>query len=190
MPYGYTREAIQNRTEHEAALLDAVYAWVSTTKLRAFESTENTGLPDRLNDHSHSNMNTHLVTAGSILIYPVYEPQPGNVLWGQAEELSADTAYYHDKEKRVDPFTRYEGYAGPNGCHFVEGHKVLSPTTADRFERRKDIEWIAEPGGPSKKALRQRNWFAQERAEGHLRRDPTPVPYEVLERLYRLGGRT
>ena len=33
----------------------------------------------------------------------------------------------------------YEDTADPEGCTFVEGHKVLSPTTAERFEKRGTI---------------------------------------------------
>ena len=33
----------------------------------------------------------------------------------------------------------YVGVAGNKGCTFVEGHQILSPTTADRFERRGTI---------------------------------------------------
>ena len=38
----------------------------------------------------------------------------------------------------------YRGEAGPDGCDFVEGHQLLSPTTADRFEQRQTIVEVAE----------------------------------------------
>jgi hypothetical protein len=39
----------------------------------------------------------------------------------------------------------YRAEAGANGCVFIEGHKDLSPTSADRFERLNSI--VRTPNG-------------------------------------------
>ena len=78
----------------------------------------------RLNEHHHGSTNTHLIFDGDMEIgksrndelrfRSVYKGAPGEVV--------------------VDRELEYMAVAGPKGCKFVEGHTVLSPTSAIRFE--------------------------------------------------------
>ena len=89
---------------------------------------------DRLLDHSHHSKNTHLIVSGSI---DIGKSRDGDfkfrrITYGPGDwvPLSSDV--------------EYRGEAGDEGCVFVEGHGVLSPTTADRFEGRGTIVRVRE----------------------------------------------
>ena len=89
---------------------------------------------DRLQTHHHNSRNTHLIIAGSVDIGKARDEQFKfrRVTYGPGEWV--------DLPSGID----YRGEAGDQGCVFVEGHTVLSPTTAERFERRRDIKRVPE----------------------------------------------
>ncbi|KAK5729925.1 hypothetical protein LTR17_011564 [Elasticomyces elasticus] len=101
-------------------------------------TTELNGTGERLFNHSHHSKNTHYVVSGSIQV-----------------------SKSHDNEFRLRPEFSYAGawidvpsnvtyiaVPGPEGCTFVEGHTLLSPTTAERMLGRKAIVKVpkATPG--------------------------------------------
>ena len=65
---------------------------------------------------------THLIVKGSI------------ELWTKPREEDAEV---HHPGHRIDvaPRALYEARAGDKGCNFVEGHKVLCPTTRTRIQK-------------------------------------------------------
>ncbi|KAH9831910.1 hypothetical protein Tdes44962_MAKER08856 [Teratosphaeria destructans] len=110
-------------TEDEE-LVRKEFPYVSTTVL--------TGR-GRLNQHLHHSDNVHLITKGSISISAARDGQ----------------AWLRSKSKRgdcisVDRGVNHVGEPGPEGCIFVEGHKDLSPNTADRFRGRGTIVPVTE----------------------------------------------
>ncbi|KAK0347307.1 hypothetical protein LTR91_010323 [Friedmanniomyces endolithicus] len=112
-------------TDAEREVMAMGYPYVSTTEL---------GPGGLLNEHRHHSNNTHFVIDGSIIIGKSRDSEmrfrPQTVLPYNLVNLP----------RGVD----YMGKAGEKGCIFVEGHKVLSPATADRFEERETIVKVAE----------------------------------------------
>ncbi|KAK5726719.1 hypothetical protein LTR15_002607 [Elasticomyces elasticus] len=107
-------------TAEEEFVIQKGYPIVSTTPL---------GPGGRLFNHRHHSRNTHFITSGSIKI----SKSPDNELRLRAEEKFPGE--WVDVPSGVD----YIGVAGEKGCTFVEGHTVLSPTTAERMLARKAI---------------------------------------------------
>lgn len=54
-----------------------------------------------------------------------YDPE---ATYGRVKELRFSA------RETVVPHQVYQAVAGRNGCHFVEGHQALSPTTQARFD--------------------------------------------------------
>jgi len=81
----------------------------------------------RLNKHGHNNPNTHKVLFGGMKIV-----RPDS----EAKYIQAASA---GSSVPVAQDVCYIGVAGDKGCLFVEGHKLLSPTTAARFADRGTI---------------------------------------------------
>ncbi|KAL3427292.1 hypothetical protein PVAG01_00801 [Phlyctema vagabunda] len=91
--------------------------WVQS---RGYPNVSTVTLPERasIECHDHNSNNTHYVTKGKLRI---------SIVDGPTKTLR------QGESMRVNPGTHYSAKAGPDGCTFVEGHEVLSPTTADRF---------------------------------------------------------
>ncbi|KAK3115852.1 hypothetical protein LTR53_004411 [Teratosphaeriaceae sp. CCFEE 6253] len=106
-------------SRHEERVIAMGYKYVSTTYL----------LPgDRLEVHSHQSPNTHLVISGFIeLVRP-------------DDNLGLRARTGPNSEIAIPSGMEYKGEAGDTGCTFVEGHTLLSPTTANRFESRGTIK--------------------------------------------------
>ncbi|KAK3678621.1 hypothetical protein LTR78_001919 [Recurvomyces mirabilis] len=104
-------------TEAEQDVRNKGYNYVSTTILEPH---------GKLQEHRHSSHNTHEIIRGSLKADKMHKGSPTFraifQLVGKVINLPA----------HVD----YQGEAGLDGCDFVEGHMVLSPTTAERFEAR------------------------------------------------------
>ncbi|KAK0255274.1 hypothetical protein LTR91_018894 [Friedmanniomyces endolithicus] len=107
-------------TDAEREVMAKGYPYVSTTELAAG------GL---LNEHRHHSNNTHFVIKGSIIIGKSHD----SIM--RFRPVAVLPYNYVNLPRCVD----YMGTAGEKGCTFVEGHKVLSPATADRFFERKTI---------------------------------------------------
>ncbi|KAK4580002.1 hypothetical protein LTR86_000204 [Recurvomyces mirabilis] len=116
----YIYNPARSLTEAEQKVRSKGYNYVSTTVL---------GPHGKLQEHRHSSHNTHEIIRGSLKADKMHKGSPTFraifQLVGKVINMPA----------HVD----YQGEAGPDGCIFVEGHKVLSPTTAERFEARGTI---------------------------------------------------
>ena len=79
-------------------------------------------------------MNTHLIVSGSIDIGKARDNdfKLRRVTYGPGDRVTLP--------RDVD----YRGEAGDDGCVFVEGHTLLSPTTAERFWQRGTIVVVSE----------------------------------------------
>lgn len=145
------------RQPHEKAVVDAGYKWVRTNEIDPTRKNAATGRAkrfdpshiDRLNKHSHSGPNTHLIVEGDL----VFRQQ----LWRPyvLESDDADDAHRHG-EKHEFPVPRGRAYSATSGrgCRFVEGHRSLSPSTAERFMARGTLR--AVPGPPCAAPLAER----------------------------------
>ncbi|KAK0284216.1 hypothetical protein LTR35_005932 [Friedmanniomyces endolithicus] len=111
----------QPLSDAEREVIAKGYPYVSTTRLDP---------GDRLNEHRHHSNNTHFVIQGSIVISKSRDSEP------RFRDHEVFPYSYVDLPRGVD----YMGVAGKEGCIFVEGHKQLSPATADRFRIRKTLK--------------------------------------------------
>ncbi|KAK8852159.1 hypothetical protein PGQ11_014638 [Apiospora arundinis] len=149
MNFEYTHPEGSPSDPFEVAVMDAGYKWVRTNTIVATrERDSQTELPiDRLNLHKHSGHNTHLIVEGDL-------------------KFDLEKDFYSQakfKRKRVappvktatldaaDPAARKELYAAAehrykatsqSGGTFVEGHQLLSPSTAERFMSRDTLRAI------------------------------------------------
>ncbi len=115
---------------HEQRVADGGYKWVRTNQL--FPTREDRaidfGRPDRLLTHSHHGWNTHLIVEGDLSIESHEEASRGRP--HRRSEIS--TAPGAETESVVRPGLPYSGTTR-RGCRFVEGHRNLSPRSAERF---------------------------------------------------------
>jgi hypothetical protein len=117
---------------HEKAVVKAGYKWVRTNEIAATRKSESTGREkrfdpshlDRLVKHSHNGPNTHLIVEGDL----VFRQQ----LW-KPYTIETDPRGRHEF-----PVPRERAYRATSeaGGRFVEGHRSLSPSTAERFMAR------------------------------------------------------
>lgn len=95
-----------------------------------------------LQEHKHSSQNTHLIVEGELRIGYTTNDGPcpktakfrfRNVkIMAKGDWLTVACNIDYKSEE-----------AGPKGCEFVEGHKELSPATAERFAER--LTWPERP---------------------------------------------
>lgn len=83
----------------------------------------------RLLQHRHHSNNTHFIIAGSIAIARSRDDEP------RTRGADKGPGEWVTLPRNVD----YIGEAGEDGCTFVEGHTLLSPTTAERYFQRGTI---------------------------------------------------
>lgn len=95
-----------------------------------------------LNEHRHSTQNTHLIVKGELQIgYTInHTPCPENASFRFRKVQNMKPGAWFKVSSNVDNKSEK---AGPQGCEFVEGHKELSPATADRFAAR--LMWPNRP---------------------------------------------
>jgi hypothetical protein len=76
---------------------------------------------EALEPHAHHSENTHLIVKGELTMWNTKESRRiGIYKVGRDISVPADMCYRAE--------------AGAEGCIFIEGHKDLSPTSAERFE--------------------------------------------------------
>lgn len=185
MPFVRNEDRIQH---HEQAAIDAGYLWPSRVPLMPYSERNDArnrarmhgynlrGPNDRLNPHVHHSRNTHLIVKGRLTITTMHGPAY-DYQYVSINRIDADNPDLGQREFTVNPGQWYRGEAGRDqSCIFIEAHKILSPGTAERFERRGDISWIAD--GESK-----HDWFLRERARGDSLPDPLPISRNVLANL-------
>ncbi|KAK5123617.1 hypothetical protein LTR85_002655 [Meristemomyces frigidus] len=112
-------------SEAEQRVIAAGYPFVSTTIL---------GRNGTVNGHSHHSRNTHLIITGSITIVKSRDDL------SKFREVATGPGLWVTIPGKVD----HIGAAGEDGCTFVEGHTVLSPTTGRRFFDRGTIVQVYE----------------------------------------------
>ncbi|KAK4949387.1 hypothetical protein LTR10_012005 [Elasticomyces elasticus] len=99
----------------EELVMQRGFPIVSTTKLN--------GTGERLFNHSHHSKNTHYVVSGSIQVSKSHDNdfrfRPDFKFPGDWIDVPSNVTYI--------------GVPGKEGCTFVEGHTLLSPTTAERM---------------------------------------------------------
>lgn len=180
MNFEYTHPEGRPTDPFEVAVIEAGYKWVRTNTIVATRPGEfKPDLPiDRLNPHKHSGHNTHLIVEGD-LRFDIEKDYYDKVAFKRkrtppgAETTTLDAA---------DPDARKEFYAAREhrykatskaGCSFVEGHRCLSPATAERFMARETLRAVplaeseaeddAEVAWPSqdeiRALLRQAKWY-------------------------------
>ncbi|KAI1343581.1 hypothetical protein F5Y15DRAFT_370480 [Xylariaceae sp. FL0016] len=118
--------------DHERRLLNAGYRWVRTNEIQATKRNPSK-IPDRLEPHSHHGENTHLIIAGDLNMQSM--DNRGRVL----ERVTANP----EQLAGFGPNVTYSA-TSTSGCRFVEGHRALSPVTAERFMARGTIEAVGE----------------------------------------------
>ncbi|KAI1123903.1 hypothetical protein F5Y10DRAFT_269588 [Nemania abortiva] len=147
-------------SSEEREVRDQGWKWVNTNSINAtqYDPTKHTiadpTKPDRLETHSHHGSSTHMVVSGDLCIqrrqddYRVYEisSAPGS-----------------ERQDRVEPSVKYSA-TSEEGCTFVEGHKCLSPESAERFISRGTLRMVDRRrriNFPSSDAIR--TWLRQVR---------------------------
>ncbi|KAK7748490.1 hypothetical protein SLS62_008530 [Diatrype stigma] len=137
---------------HEQRVAAGGYKWVRTNELFPTQAHRKIDFarPDRLLPHSHHGENTHLIVKGDLCIESHAKndergrgrgryrtsPSPSN-----RERFEISTALGSAQEKTVGPGVTYEG-STRQGCRFVEGHRRLSPATAERFIDRGTLQAV------------------------------------------------
>ncbi|KAI1261697.1 hypothetical protein F5Y18DRAFT_440345 [Xylariaceae sp. FL1019] len=131
----------------EQKVVSLGYPWVRTARLRPTDgpiprNPAEANLPDRLNYHSHHGPNTHLIVKGDMGI---------KCTDGEAHHYAGD-------ERFVNPGARYSAKSD-TGATFVEGHRCLSPSTAERYIANGKLKAVARPGSrcqlPDEEVLKQ-----------------------------------
>ena len=124
---------------HEQAVLDAGYPWVRTNLLiptwQSPDADSRTNpVPDRLPWHGHHGVNTHFIVEGDLTVMKLKK------MFGQ-NHVSAITLSSHPDALQELPVAPNEVYAGTTqqACKFVEGHRSLSPRSAHRVSKSKDL---------------------------------------------------
>lgn len=148
---------------HENAVIKAGYRWVRTNTL---------GPDGRLGMHGHSGPNTHLIVAGSLQ----FENSTGKSKYCRSlEDVVENPKLVKIVLDEADPTARKELHVpGHNfykavsaeGASFVEGHRSLSPQTAERFIDRGTLRIVPDEGTTAwpeqealQKLLREAKWF-------------------------------
>jgi hypothetical protein len=118
----------QPSSRHEKQLI-AEYPWVRTNSIEATRVGEEFGprRPDRLGTHSHHGENTHMIVTGDLDMEIM-----GGTREGEHVRINADRGSGCEREGVVPPYVPYAA-TSKNGCSFVEGHRCLSPRSAERF---------------------------------------------------------
>ncbi|KAI0445805.1 hypothetical protein F4803DRAFT_547846 [Xylaria telfairii] len=113
----------------EEQLLSQGWKWVNTNTINPTQfAQKNTvldanGRPDRLGEHSHHGESTHNIIIGDLRVQRTQEPR---LLYEISTEPGAK------RQDHVPPKTRYKA-TSTQGCTFAEGHRCLSPESAERF---------------------------------------------------------
>ncbi|KAI8627847.1 hypothetical protein F5Y19DRAFT_486471 [Xylariaceae sp. FL1651] len=93
---------------------------------------------DRIPLHSHHGENTHVIVTGDLCIENID---------GEKRNFSEiSTARGAAKELIIKPNIKYRA-TSKEGCSFVEGHRCLSPRTAERFIDRGTLKAVELEGG-------------------------------------------
>lgn len=131
---------------HEKAVKEAGYPWVCSNPLKpSWISLEDNprpnGFPDRLNIHGHHGVNTHLIVSGDLTVRKIKQ------FHGQVSVpvLTISTDPGAPREAATVGDEMYWGTT-ERGCVFVEGHRCLSPATANRFMDRGTLRWVDRQG--------------------------------------------
>ncbi|KAK6067971.1 riboflavin kinase [Seiridium cupressi] len=125
---------------YELAVLDANYKWIRTNevmKTRSGGFDIKKGI-DRLLRHSHSGINTHLIRKGDL------EFRMDSARGRPVTHVIDSDPSGSKHELKVYRGRRYEA-TSKRGAKFVEGHRSLSPATAERFMDRGTL--LAVPKG-------------------------------------------
>ncbi|KAK7915109.1 hypothetical protein PG985_012812 [Apiospora marii] len=149
MNFEYTHPEGRPTDPFEVAVLEAGYKWVRTNTIVATRPGEfKPDLPvDRLNPHRHSGHNTHLIVAGDLRFAIEQDYYDEAAFKRKRTPPRVKTA----ELEAADPDARKEFYAArehrykatsQSGCSFVEGHRCLSPTTAERFMARETLRAV------------------------------------------------
>ncbi|RYC57882.1 hypothetical protein CHU98_g8337 [Xylaria longipes] len=124
------------RSHHERKVVEQGWKWVNTNTINPTGSNEAVtvidGRPDRLAEHSHHGESTHSVIAGDLRIQRSQQP---HVVYTISSDAGAP------KQDRVPPKLLYSA-TSRFGCTFVEGHKCLSPESAERFISRGTLKVV------------------------------------------------
>ncbi|KAI0099840.1 hypothetical protein GGR51DRAFT_576051 [Nemania sp. FL0031] len=141
----------------ELGLRGQGWKWVNTNTINATQygqhqdTKSNNGIPDRLATHSHHGESTHRVISGDLCIRRnVTEKRRRSYLAGNnglyaTREHGGHSVYEissapgSNRQDRVQPNIKYSA-TSKTGCTFVEGHKCLSPESAERFLARGTLE--------------------------------------------------
>ncbi|KAI3401201.1 hypothetical protein diail_11907 [Diaporthe ilicicola] len=131
---------------YEQAVIDAGYPWVRTnplipTWMSPDRDTRPNTIPDRLNQHGHHGINTHLIVQGDLTL------RKERIVFGQnsVSTFTLSTEPGAMKEFSVAPHEMYSGTT-EQSCRFVEGHRNLSPGSARRYMSRYSLEWVDKTG--------------------------------------------
>ncbi|KAI1738101.1 hypothetical protein F4680DRAFT_450184 [Xylaria scruposa] len=124
-------------THYERILIND-WKWLNINTINPTQFSQNAaviddnGRPDRLNRHSHHGESTHCVITGDLRILRIYEPR---LLYEISDAIGAE------RQDHVPPKTLYSA-TSKRGCTFVEGHKCLSPKSAERFISRGTLKVV------------------------------------------------
>ncbi|KAI1748754.1 hypothetical protein F4782DRAFT_534036 [Xylaria castorea] len=125
----FVNNNIRPSCPHEQRLRNEGHKWVNANTINPTQFSQvkavvdRDGRPDRLNEHSHHGESTHRIISGDLRIQRSQEPR-----W--LHEISSDTDTR--RQDHIPPKTLYSA-TSRHGCTFVEGHKCLSPESAERF---------------------------------------------------------
>ncbi|KAI1819940.1 hypothetical protein F4861DRAFT_96598 [Xylaria intraflava] len=140
---------------HERRVAAEGYKWVRTNHIgptMPYRVNSLNHTPDRLPAHYHHGESTHRVVKGDLRIHR------HNGDYSSYEISSTPGAQRQDL---VPPNTKYSG-TSKNGCSFVEGHRSLSPSTAERFIQRGTLRAVNNGGidaCPDEETLKK--WLVQ-----------------------------
>jgi hypothetical protein len=126
-------------TPEEKKVAKADYIWVRTNSIQATQHGRpfDPCRPDRLKCHSHHGEQTHVIVQGDLDLEIVGGAAP--------RHIKISTARGAAKEGIVPPNVTYKA-TSDGGATFIEGHKYLSPRTAERFIARGTLKAVAVKG--------------------------------------------
>ncbi|KAI1079194.1 hypothetical protein F5B20DRAFT_581616 [Whalleya microplaca] len=174
MEFKYVRGRPATRPEQDAVA--AGWKWVRTNTIVAtlHHKDINFANPDRLLPHSHHGENTHIIVDGDLCIM--------STEGGKSNKSEISTAAEAKKELIVNPNVAYRG-TSRRGCSFVEGHRALSPATAERFIDRGTLRAVElQPGScplpeewQLKKWLREATFYPDGKAYPNYAKGEKPI---------------
>ncbi|KAI0008586.1 hypothetical protein F4779DRAFT_618464 [Xylariaceae sp. FL0662B] len=170
---------IQGKPEclQERQAVAAGWRWVRTNTIGPthLDKPIDFANPDRLLPHSHHSINIHLIVVGDLCIESYQN--------GRRNRFEISSISTADQECVIQPNVVYKG-TSRHGCSFIEGHRSLSPRTAERFIDRGTLRAVELRRGscrlPETTTLKRWLREAEFRPGGKAEPDPTRGEWLIL----------